>query len=400
VTTEPGAAPPSFRDRTFPTLTAVRAVGAIMVVLTHCAFNTGRINQGWTGAVLARFDFGVTIFFVLSGFLLSRPWFLTQALGAPAPSVRHYFWKRALRILPLYWLVVVAALLVDPENRDADWKEWLGDLTLTQLYRHDLLSSSLTHMWSLCTEVAFYLLLPLLCLLVIGRGPGLHLTRVATRLGLLSVGGVVWQVLVAQIPGYRGHYAQWLPGFLPWFAVGMLFAAVSASLAVRPRDHLLDRLGHDLTGCWILAAAVFAVASTPAAGPRLLLVPGEWEAGTKLVLYTVAGAFFLLPLIFGPESEGWVRQQLSGPVPIWLGDISYGIFAIHMLVLNLVFRALDLEVFTGRFLTVAVLTLAITIALASASWYLFEKRVLRWKNVRFFARMEAAPRAQGATVSR
>jgi peptidoglycan/LPS O-acetylase OafA/YrhL len=390
----------AFRDRTFPTLTAVRAVGAVMVVLTHAAFNTGRINNGWTGAMLARFDFGVTIFFILSGFLLSRPWFLAHALGTATPSVRHYFWKRALRILPLYWVVVVVALLVDPVNDDASWREWLADLTLTQLYRHALLSSSLTQMWSLCTEVAFYLLLPLLCLLVLGRRPGLRVGSVGLRLAVLSAAGVVWQVVAAQIPGYRGHYAQWLPGFLPWFAVGVFFAAASASLATDPRPHVLDRLGRDLTGCWILATAVFAVACTPAAGPRLLLVPGAWEAGTKVVLYTVAGAFFLLPLIFGPEREGWVREQLSGPVPTWLGDISYGVFAIHMIVLNVVFRALDLQVFTGRFLTVSALTLVITVVLASASYYLFERRVLRLKNIGVFARMEPAPRrVRGATAS-
>lgn len=138
---QPVADAATFRDRAFPTLTSVRAVGAIMVVLTHAAFNTGRINDGWTGAMLARFDFGVTIFFVLSGFLLSRPWFLARALGTPPPSVRHYLWKRGLRILPLYWVVVVAALLFDPANRGSDWRDWLGDLTLTQLYRHGLLSS-------------------------------------------------------------------------------------------------------------------------------------------------------------------------------------------------------------------------------------------------------------------
>jgi peptidoglycan/LPS O-acetylase OafA/YrhL len=396
----PAAAVGRFHDRSFPTLTAVRAVGAIMVVLTHSAFNTGRINDGWTGALLARFDFGVTIFFILSGFLLSRPWFLAKALDVPSPSTRHYLWKRALRILPLYWLVVVVALLVDPQNRDADWRDWVSNLTLTQLYRHDLLPSSLTQMWSLCTEVLFYLVLPPLCLVVCGRGAGLRLRRVLAALAVLSVAGLAWQVHVAQIPGAQGHYAQWLPGFLPWFAVGMGFAALSASLATEPRPHVVDRLGADLVGCWILATAVLAIACTPLAGPRLLLVPGAWEAGSKVVLYTVAGAFYLLPLVFGPEREGWVREQLSGPVPQWLGEISYGIFAIHMVVLNLVFRMLDLEVFTGRFLMVATLTLAITIALATLSYHLFEKQLLKAKNARFAVRTEHAPAAaRGVTSS-
>jgi peptidoglycan/LPS O-acetylase OafA/YrhL len=379
----------TFRDRTFPTLNAVRAAGAIMVVLTHAAFNTGRINDGWVGAMLSRFDFGVTLFFVLSGFLLSRPWFVAAALGGGEPSSRHYLWKRALRILPLYWAVVVAAFLVDPANKGAGWQDWVSQLTLTQLYRRHLLASSLTQMWSLCTEVAFYVVLPLLCLALLGRrSAGLRLTRVLVGAGAIAVAGVVWQVVVAQVPGYRAHYAQWLPGYLPWFMVGLAFAAVSADLAVRPRQHLLDRLGHDLTGCWILATALFALACSPLAGPRLLLTPGGWEAGAKVVLYGAAGAFFVLPLVFGPEREGWARKQLTGPVPFWLGEISYGIFAIHMLVLNLVFRALDLEVFHGRFLTVAVLTLAGTLALATVSFYLFEKQVMRLKNVSYFARME------------
>jgi peptidoglycan/LPS O-acetylase OafA/YrhL len=379
-------------DRHFPTLNAVRAIGAIMVVLTHAAFNTGRINEGWTGAMLARFDFGVTLFFILSGFLLSRPWFLAAALGEHLPSSRHYLWKRALRILPLYWVVVIVALLADPANDDAGVQEWVTNLTLTQLYVPDLLPSSLTQMWSLCTEVAFYVLLPLLCWVLIGRFRRLDVRRVLAWSAVLSTLGVAWQVGVAQIPGDEGHYAQWLPGYLPWFMVGIAFAACSAALAVsaeRNRAGLaLERLGHDLTGCWILAAAVFAVACTPIAGPRLLLAPGAWEAGFKVVLYAVAGGFFVLPLVFGPERAGWARSRLSAPVPYWLGEISYGVFAIHMLVLNLVFHVLDLEVFHGRFLTVASLTLVITFALATMSFYLFERPILRAKNIRFFARME------------
>lgn len=390
----------TFQDRTFPALNAVRAIGAIMVVLTHSAFNTGQINHGWIGAALARFDFGVTLFFVLSGFLLSRPWFLTTALGRPRPSTRHYFWKRALRILPLYWTVVLAALVLDPANDDADWRDWLTNLTLTQLYRADLLPSSLTQMWSLATEVAFYALLPALCWLLTWRPGGhvLDLRGVFARCAVLSVAGVAWQSVVAQVPNSEGHYAQWLPGFLPWFLIGVWFAAVSASLAVEPRDHVLERLARDLPGCWLLATAVFAIACSPLAGPRLLLVPGGWEAGSKVVLYAVAGAFYVLPLVFGPEREGWIRTQLSGPVLFWLGEISYGIFAIHMLVLNAVLAVLDIAIFTGSFVTVAATTLAVTTALATISFYLYERPILRAKNISFFARMDAEARPVRATV--
>jgi len=363
-------------DRQFPTLNALRAIGAIMVVLTHAAFNTGRINDGWSGAALARFDFGVTIFFILSGFLLSRPWFLAAALGEDSPSARHYLWKRSLRILPLYWVVVVVALTFDPANDDADWVVWVTNLTFTQLYRPELLPSSLTQMWSLCTEVAFYLVLPLLCIALIGRrGRGLPLRRVLVGAAVLSALGVAWQVRVSQIPGDEGHYAQWLPGFLPWFLVGVCFAALSASLAVDPRPHPVERLGHDLVGCWVLAAAVFAIAWSPVAGPRSLLTPDGWEAGSKLVLYTVAGAFFVLPLVFGPERDGWARTRLSGPVPVWLGDISYGIFALHMFFLNL-----------------------LTLPVATASYYLVERRILRAKNLRFVARLDSGARPVRATV--
>ena len=89
-------------------------------------------------------------------------------------------------------------------------------------------------MWSLCTEVAFYLLLPVLCrLLVRGatRDGRPYLPAIFRRAVVLGVLGVAWQAVVAQIPGHEGHYAQWLPGYLPWFLVGMCFAALSASLA-------------------------------------------------------------------------------------------------------------------------------------------------------------------------
>ncbi len=119
-------------DRSFPALNAVRAVGALAVVATHVGFDTGEIGVGAHGAVLSRLDFGVALFFVISGFLLSRPFFLAREAGGPRPGYGHYLWKRALRVLPLYWATVVLALLVLPGNVDAGPGTWVRNLTLTQ----------------------------------------------------------------------------------------------------------------------------------------------------------------------------------------------------------------------------------------------------------------------------
>lgn len=379
-------------DRTFPTLNAVRGAGALMVLTTHAAFNTGEILRGWHGAVLARFDFGVPLFFVLSGFLLSRPFFLAIGRGTRHPSIRHYLWKRFLRIMPLYWLVVTVALVFTPANQGLGVEVWVRNLTLTQLYAPTLLPEGLTQMWSLCTEVLFYLLMPWIAFLLTQtrRGRRLDLPMVWRRATVLAVLGLAWQAWFAHIPGSHGHYLQWLPGWLPMFLVGMMFAATSASLTLHPRDHVMDRLGTDLVGCWILAGALFAIACTPVAGPLTLAQPLGWEAATKDLLYTLSAGFVVLPLMFGPELAGSVRPYLASRVPVFLGDISYGVYAIHLFVMGWLFRTLDIVPFTGHFFTIWGLDLALTIGLATLSWRYFEKPILRFKNVRWMMRREPA----------
>ena len=62
-------------------LTGIRAVAALVVMLTHAAYTTGKYNQGYVGLVYSRMEIGVPIFFVLSGFLLFGPWVKAAASG-------------------------------------------------------------------------------------------------------------------------------------------------------------------------------------------------------------------------------------------------------------------------------------------------------------------------------
>jgi len=93
-------------------LTGIRAVAALLVMLTHAAYTTGRYNHGYVGLVYSRMEIGVAIFFVLSGFLLFGPWVKAAASGGEPPSVRRYAWHRVRRIMPAYLVTVLVAYAV------------------------------------------------------------------------------------------------------------------------------------------------------------------------------------------------------------------------------------------------------------------------------------------------
>ena len=393
-------------DRRFLTLDALRAVGALMVVLTHVAFHTGRYPQGWTGAMLAHFDLGVALFFVVSGFLLARPWFAASAAGAPPPSTGRYLWKRALRILPLYWVVVAVCLLAAPANSDVGVGGWIANLTLTQIYTQDSHAYGLAHMWSLCTEVAFYLALPLVVRLLTPRDR-LDVRRVLVVCLLLSIGGVAFAA------GARTWFdqpfaAEWLPAYLPWFLAGTALAACSVDPGMRAR---LDAAARDLAGWWLLALGLFVAACTPITGPvGLVDAPTPAESALKCVLYGAVAVCVIFPLVFGPELDGPVRRWLSSPVPSALGEISYGVFSIHMFVLLMGMELLGFGTFNDRFWTVLGMTLAVTIPIAALSYIFFERRMMRLRGWRPSGRRpkrrpepepdaEAAPESVSASAS-
>src|ERR1700752_4148150 len=117
-------------------LTGIRAVAALLVMLTHAAYTTGNYTHGYIGLVYSRMEIGVPIFFVLSGFLLFGPWVRAVADDRAPPSVARYAWHRVRRIVPAYAITVVVAYIVyqyrtvapNPGHR---WSGLLRNLTLT-----------------------------------------------------------------------------------------------------------------------------------------------------------------------------------------------------------------------------------------------------------------------------
>jgi peptidoglycan/LPS O-acetylase OafA/YrhL len=360
-----------------PALDGVRGIAALMVVLTHVGFQTGEVQRGAHGAVLARFDFGVALFFVLSGFLLYRPWLAAAAAGRPGPDVRSYLRRRAVRIMPAYWLTLAVVLLL-PASATITATGAASNITLTQIYTGDLLAD-FTQTWSLCTEAVFYLALP-----VIAGALARHRRQPAAWGVLLvaAVGSWVWTGLCAGdvLPA---RAAQWLPGHADWFVAGLLLATAADDAHRRP-DGRAGRLWRDFRSApaalLTLAAGVAVLAMTPVAGPRTLAITTSGAAVAKELLYAVVATLLVLAaLVAGSHTR---TARLLGSLPArWLGRVSYGVFLWHLLVLDAVRRVLDVQLFDGHALTIGLGTVAGSLLVAGLSWHLFERPLLeRWSR--------------------
>lgn len=344
-------------------LTGIRAVAALLVVLTHAAYTTGKYPQGFAGLVYSRMEIGVPIFFVLSGFLLFGPWVQAVARGGPPPSVRRYAWHRVRRIMPAYAVTVVAAYLVyhfrtAGPNPGHTWEGLFRNLTLTQIYTDDYLYSflhqGLTQMWSLAVEAAFYVVLPALAyvlLVVLCRRawrPGVLLGGLA----LLSAVSPLWLWLVHSVDWLPDGARLWLPTYLVWFIGGMLLAALQA---VRVRVYALAAIP--------LAVVCYLIASTPIAGEPTTSPHGLRDAMVKTAFYAVIATLTVAPLALG--DRGLYAKLLASRPMVFLGEISYEIFLIHLVTMEVVMvEFLRYPIYTGSMPWLFVGTMVVTVPLA------------------------------------
>ncbi|MDH2427905.1 acyltransferase [Sphaerisporangium sp. TRM90804] len=370
-------------------LDGLRAVAALAVLALHVAATTGQAYQeSLFGRLLARGDVGVPIFFILSGLLLYRPWAAALLTGEPGPRVRVYLLRRALRVLPAYWAVVTAALLFfSPEHTRSPWT-WAQWFLLLPVYDPDPWwqgsgPEGLYQMWTLAIEVAFYLTLPVMAWLIAryarrgGADAGTRARRALAALGALTALSALY-LLVVYVPRWNPQAGALLPRYWVWFCPGMALALVIAwAHAERGADGPVRRFCRTVAAswgtCWLIAAVVYAMASTELTGPRVLGVDTFWSAFFRTVLYTVVAVFLVAPVALAPGSSTPAGRVLGGAVLGFLGRISYSVFLWHVFVIAVVYRTLGWEQRTGGFWPVLAAVVLITVVVAAASHRVVEE---------------------------
>ncbi|TXI43223.1 MAG: acyltransferase [Mycobacterium sp.] len=344
-------------------LTGLRAVAALLVVGTHAAFVTGKLNHGYLGAMAARLEIGVAIFFALSGFLLFRPWVTAAAAGSDAPSAARYAHRRLRRVMPAYLATVLLAYGVysvfsSGPNPGQSLAGLLRHLTLTQIYTDNYLMThlhrGLSQTWSLAVEVAFYAVLPLLAylLVVVLCGDRWRPARLLAGLAGLAAISLGWQVVLVTTDWLPNSAGMWLPAHLASFAVGMGLAVLAEAGVRCPATVTLP-----------LAFGAFLLVSTPVAGAVAMGPVRVWEPLIKTVLYAAVAT--LAVAAAGLDDRGLADRVLASRPMVWLGEISYEIFLLHVLVMAVVLgEVLRWPLFTGSMAGLFTATLAVTLPLA------------------------------------
>ena len=346
----------------FPAIDSVRAIAALSVLAYHLAIHLRLVGEGGLSPYAVQLNIGVAIFFVISGFLLYRPFATARAAGDPPPHTVPYAVRRVLRIVPAYWvaLTVVAVVLgLSDVFTPRGLVTYYGFL---QVYEKETIIGGIGPAWTLCIEVTFYAALPLWARLVRRVGGPFVRSELALLAGLAAA-SVAWKALVlyvvpADTPGWLPAQVS-LPAFADHFAIGMALAVASVAG--------VERLGVPSWAPWLLAAAAFALLSGG--------VPGQGFEAQSLwrhELRGIVGALVLLPAIWG---AGLVPRLLRQRWLRWLGAISYGIYLWQLPVI-LELQQQGWMASPGR-AALAVAAVAVTVGVAAASWYAIERPILR-----------------------
>lgn len=358
-------------------LDALRGLAAAAIVVLHVwlyTTTTSADRSGFAEAVVHELRLALTLFFVLSGFLIYRAWVAHLLDGRSRPALRRYASARVRRLVPGAWAclaVSVPALVALDHVRGVQVPD-AGLLPLFAVFAQGLHPETVARlnppMWTLTVEATFYLLVPALGALAVALVTRVPALRSRGRVALLvpalvlALAGTAFNVwLLSRPPSLV--LASALPALAPCFAAGMAAAA----------------LAHGRTAgrgaAWVLLAGGAALVGLNGWWHESGLASGS-DAGRVVrdAPAAVGFALVLTAVAHGPRPS----RVLSWRPFTWLGERSYGVYLWHMPVIFLLRAG---GVFPeGRLLPALLVVALVVLPVAHLSWTLVERPALRWRR--------------------
>lgn len=315
--TAPDALQAALLQPRIPGLDALRALAVFLVLADH---------SGWAGPFgLPLFDggFGVMLFFVLSGFLITRG-LLAELRERDGIDLGRFYLRRAARLLPVFYVyVLVGLVLLTLAHRPVPWGAiWSSSVYVVNYYQAFTGAAShyLSHCWSLAVEEQFYMLWPL-ALLLVHRHAKVSWQGVLT-LTLVLIGCRLGWVVAGASDEYLYRALETRGDQL---ALGGLLACAVASERIRAGFARVPARG------WVLMACL-----------GLIVLSFNTFRGTNVLKYAVGFSVesmlvtLALPIVILAASQpsGPASRILNARWAAWVGRISYGIYLFHPMVLH------------------------------------------------------------------
>ncbi len=315
-----------------PELAGYRAVAALAVFAFHLA------SIDAPGGLLGRLtvplgNAAVSLFFVLSGFLVYRPFAEWALFDAPPVATWRFIVRRLARILPLYWVVLTIHFLVTEPDKPLGVGEYLTSYLLIQNFRGTLVFLPPFVAWSLCIELWFSVALPFIAAPLRRAARGRRLierTQIQfLGIGLLAGTSIVFRIWALGTPG--DGRVLWMPAYLDWFAAGLLLAVLRAHWSKRPPTLEVRQLAtHPL---YLSSLGLLSYWSVTQLGlPGGFITPTRFQTHAQFLLQGLMSLFLVAAVVLPGADLGRARRFFASRTLQWLGAISYGIYLIHPVV--------------------------------------------------------------------
>lgn len=336
-------------------LDGLRALAVLAVVLTHyLPERNWPLGVYWGG-------YGVRLFFVLSGFLITGILLRSRGFIAsgqrPSFALRQFYVRRFLRIFPIYYvtLAIIVVLAIPQARASILWNvSYLSNVYFARRGEFDGLTS---HLWSLSVEEQFYLFWPWLIFFMPSR---FLLPSIVAGIAVAPLFRVIGKVLGAN------DVALWVltPALLDTLCLGALLAYVSADSSIRHSSR------KNVCRVFLVVGLLLTcLVEMPSLFPQDSLF--AWFAKDL-------GKGLLFTWMVGSAAQGFTGvagRILTWQPIVYLGKISYGIYLFHPFVPWICSKLTGASFVIGSPVLASFFYAAITIAAASLSWEMFEKRV-------------------------
>jgi peptidoglycan/LPS O-acetylase OafA/YrhL len=375
----------------------VRGVGMLCVFFTHLFIiadpdpYSNVAAYGWAAPLLGHIDLGLSAFFVLSGYLIARPFARAYVAGTRRPRLRSYVRNRVLRVVPAFYLFTVLVLLRfgldgsivtgrQAPTATSEWWQVLGQFLFVQGQTGGPAAVPIGPAWSIGAEVGFYILIPIAAFAAYRAGERIASQRKRAGLAIAAIAVVTFLSIAARGAGDKYLFA-WLTSppaimyvFMPGVAVAVLEPLLVDVLRDRPKRARLIAWG-------AFAAAALCAVAYAATDYDARQTPIHHALGQRALIAALCTGALIFGLVVLQLGTGKAPRLFGNRLMLWMGARSYSFYLVHIWILFELDQILarDMPLAT-RVIVMTAIALPVTTLVAALSYRYVERPFLERKR--------------------